>query len=827
LVTGIPSILGGLVIRPRLWDRLQAGGRLTVIHAPFGFGKTTLAAQWASRTERECLWVTVDGRIRTADQFWDRLTTELVGSGWLEPSTFPGTANPPGTPNDQAHQFDPTLQDLVVRALHRPAARRTVIVDNAELIGPDAAEEVAAALDLLTDVIDCVVLTRDQDSPIPRRGRRDITVLGPDDLLLTDDERAAVLQPLSGIASATELADLVGRLPLAAHTAAIAAEQIADLFTGGTDPCRTQLSFIRSVLTGMCRGSDAGGTPDPVTPCCAPPDDRFGELSDFLAVISVAHTVEPSLAAELAGLPICRAGYLLVRAVHAGFGRWEAISADGLPVFRYASGVRRSLQEEFGRTDPDGFRRAHQRLAVWAENHEDWVTAVEAWLQISDLDAANRRLGSHLEDLIHSGGVEIRRLAVPTEPTRLRRYPFLALAAAIVSLDRTGEPNGSAAELLSMAAHAAQQQKAVASPTERILLTAVESAAPWLRGELSTENRPPPRTTGGEPVRMRLADVSGQLSTSAAEAVQQTLTTLIRAAAIRTAEDILGESDLIPGRTGRPDLDFQLSSMAAAVRALSGEINGARQALQQIDHRWPQDWQYGPLGRFHRLASVVVSVESLDFDQAGIDIDRAGSDAADLPLYWGVYQALTLLPPSQPGLAYEQLSRTALGRPGTLLTRNDRNVLDGWRYLALRCQGAHACAEKLLDSVDRRPWPNLLESVWALSDGRPQDTLDLLDRISGQLRTTPDTIFERLWPGNSSGLRAAAYLRLGRERLALAEFERMTAQIASTGRRTPLVYLPSQDLSDLLALAGDAGRDQPAVIIGDVSRLPDPVARHI
>jgi LuxR family maltose regulon positive regulatory protein len=48
----IPPIRPGLVSRPRLIERLDAGlgqnfgRRLSVISAPAGFGKTTLIAQW-------------------------------------------------------------------------------------------------------------------------------------------------------------------------------------------------------------------------------------------------------------------------------------------------------------------------------------------------------------------------------------------------------------------------------------------------------------------------------------------------------------------------------------------------------------------------------------------------------------------------------------------------------------------------------------------------------------------------------------------------------------------------------------------------------------
>ncbi len=56
---------GSLVTRSRLTDILRAGGRrrLILIHAPSGFGKSTLAAQWREELSRDgaaVAWLTID-----------------------------------------------------------------------------------------------------------------------------------------------------------------------------------------------------------------------------------------------------------------------------------------------------------------------------------------------------------------------------------------------------------------------------------------------------------------------------------------------------------------------------------------------------------------------------------------------------------------------------------------------------------------------------------------------------------------------------------------------------------------------------------------------
>ena len=58
----LPRPRRALVPRPRLHERLDRGveGRLTLVSAPPGFGKTTLLAEWlgaVSATERRTAWL--------------------------------------------------------------------------------------------------------------------------------------------------------------------------------------------------------------------------------------------------------------------------------------------------------------------------------------------------------------------------------------------------------------------------------------------------------------------------------------------------------------------------------------------------------------------------------------------------------------------------------------------------------------------------------------------------------------------------------------------------------------------------------------------------
>ena len=60
----IPPIRPNLVPRPRLIERLNQGlhqgHKLTLISAPAGFGKTTLASEWIADCERPAAWLSPD-----------------------------------------------------------------------------------------------------------------------------------------------------------------------------------------------------------------------------------------------------------------------------------------------------------------------------------------------------------------------------------------------------------------------------------------------------------------------------------------------------------------------------------------------------------------------------------------------------------------------------------------------------------------------------------------------------------------------------------------------------------------------------------------------
>jgi LuxR family maltose regulon positive regulatory protein len=78
----VPPARANLVVRPRLFERVEAGlqNKLTLIAAPAGFGKTTLLSAWRATAAGSALrfgWVSLDSADNDPLRFWSYVLTAL------------------------------------------------------------------------------------------------------------------------------------------------------------------------------------------------------------------------------------------------------------------------------------------------------------------------------------------------------------------------------------------------------------------------------------------------------------------------------------------------------------------------------------------------------------------------------------------------------------------------------------------------------------------------------------------------------------------------------------------------------------------------------
>jgi LuxR family transcriptional regulator, maltose regulon positive regulatory protein len=230
-----PVPRAGVVARPRLTDRLSGHGRLILVSAPAGFGKTTLLGRWlagtdptpGATTKHTLAWVSLDGGDRDATSFWTYVVTALdracpgVGADAL-PMLQAGR-----TPTE-------AVLTAVVNELSVLPGAVTLVLDDYHLAdGPGIASGMSFLLDHLPPQVRLVISTRsDPGLPLARlRAQGDLVEVRAADLRFTPAEAADYLNGMTGVSlTAQDVAALEERTE-----GWVAALQLAALSLQGRD----------------------------------------------------------------------------------------------------------------------------------------------------------------------------------------------------------------------------------------------------------------------------------------------------------------------------------------------------------------------------------------------------------------------------------------------------------------------------------------------------------------------------------------------------------------------------------------------------------------
>ena len=149
---GPPDPIDGFLERPQVEDRCALlGRRLTVLHAPGGFGKTALLAD-RCRALREqgvvVAWLSLDGRDGPGSVATHlALAFEQAGLATFGPRTGAGAVGVAGEPDAEADSQAEYRIELLVRALARHGAPCVLALDEVEqLANPEAVAVLNALL---------------------------------------------------------------------------------------------------------------------------------------------------------------------------------------------------------------------------------------------------------------------------------------------------------------------------------------------------------------------------------------------------------------------------------------------------------------------------------------------------------------------------------------------------------------------------------------------------------------------------------------------------------------------------------------------------------
>jgi len=196
----IPPPRPGVVPRPRLIERqnegLASGGKLTLISASAGFGKTTLVSEWVARCDRPVAWLSLDEGDNDPARFLTYLIAALqtisanIGAGAL------GVLQSPQPPSTESI-LTALLNEITALSDHF-----VLVLDDYHVIDSKPVDNVLTfLLEHLPPQMHLVIASR-EDPPLPLarlRARGQLTELRAADLRFTPAEAAEFLNQMMGL----------------------------------------------------------------------------------------------------------------------------------------------------------------------------------------------------------------------------------------------------------------------------------------------------------------------------------------------------------------------------------------------------------------------------------------------------------------------------------------------------------------------------------------------------------------------------------------------------------------------------------------------------
>jgi len=185
------------ILRPRLIDRLNTGlhGKLTLVSAPAGFGKTTLVTEWITAVDRPAAWLSLEEDDSDPVRFLRYIIAALqtiapeIGTSILK----------------VLESSQPSIISLLIPLLNEfammPHEMILVLDDYHVLDSPEIDEALIFLIDKQPSQMHLVITTReDPQLPLARyRARAELTELRASDLRFTPNEAAEFLNQAMGL----------------------------------------------------------------------------------------------------------------------------------------------------------------------------------------------------------------------------------------------------------------------------------------------------------------------------------------------------------------------------------------------------------------------------------------------------------------------------------------------------------------------------------------------------------------------------------------------------------------------------------------------------
>ncbi len=383
-----PAWRSGLIARPRLVERLEAGSGvpLVVLAAPAGYGKSTVLAEWATATTRKAIWLQLDERDDDPAILLGYIAVAIdraIGIGRDKVSATGGVG-----PSIWA-----TAVPVLGSAIARAETPFLLVLDDLERMHNQESLDVIVALAAhLPDGSQIAIATRSIEGlPIPRlMAAERLMLLERDDLRLDDEEAMALLSGTGRRRSTDEVRELNAAAegwPAGLYLMALTT-RAGD---GGSDGPTAALpaghglvdEYLRTELLDRLSDQEVSFLlrTAPLERLSAPLCDHALERSDS------ASTLEALARSNLLLIPMD------------GEGRW----------FRYHTLLHDSLLTKATEHDPLGVREISERASDWHEEAGDLDAALRYAFAASDLDRVRRLLPRQSQRAFNAGRSETVR----------------------------------------------------------------------------------------------------------------------------------------------------------------------------------------------------------------------------------------------------------------------------------------------------------------------------------------------------------------------------------------------------------------------------------
>ncbi len=414
----IPALRPTLVVRPRLLAKLNAGltGKLTLLAAPAGFGKSTLVCDWLRQTTVPAVWLSLD----IADNDLNRFLCYVIGA--LQ-SAQPNLGQEAVT---LLQLLQPVPVDEVLTALLNDLAamaqKLILVLDDYHVIETPAIHQALTfLLERLPHQLHLVITSR-ANPPLPLarlRGRGELSELRAADLRFTAAEAGAFLQGFSHyVLSPDDLALLAERTEgwiVGLQLAALSLDQRADV-AGFVQNFSGSNVFILDYLVEevLAQHSPANQT--------------------FLLYTSILERMCGPLCDALLGERSAPPARLLLQELDQANLFIIALDEERY-WYRYHHLFAGMLQQRLRQAAPERIAELHGRASLWFEAQGLLDEAVAHARYAGDLPRVTRLMEQEIRSLIMRGFFDTANRWLVTLPeTLIQQRPRLLIAQAWLRL---------------------------------------------------------------------------------------------------------------------------------------------------------------------------------------------------------------------------------------------------------------------------------------------------------------------------------------------------------------------------------------------------------